>query len=69
VHEPFTHAEETQGLLFPQAPLVLQVSTLLFTQRVALGAQTPVQLPPTHAWLVHGVEFCQVPPESQVCGC
>jgi hypothetical protein len=49
VHEPFTQADETHAVLFPQAPLVLQVSTLLFTQRVAFGVHTPVQFPPTHA--------------------
>jgi hypothetical protein len=69
VQDPFTQADDTHGVLLPQAPLDEQVSTLLLTHRVAFGVQTPVQFPPTHAWLVQGVVFCQLPPPSQVCGC
>jgi hypothetical protein len=49
VHAPFTQADDTHGVLLPQAPLDEQVSTLLPTHRVAFGAHTPTQLPPTHA--------------------
>jgi hypothetical protein len=35
----------------------------------APGAHDPVQLPPTHAWLVHAVAFCHVPLVLHVCGC
>jgi hypothetical protein len=49
MHDPVTHAELTHAVLFPHAPLEEQVSTLLFTHRVAAGVQTPVQFPPTQA--------------------
>jgi hypothetical protein len=49
-----------------QAPLVEHVSTLFPEQRIALGAQTPVQLPLTHAWFEHAASFCHVPVESHV---
>lgn len=68
MHAPLTHADETQGVLPPQAPLEEHVSTLLPVHRVAFGVHTPVQLPPTHAWFEHAEPFCQTPPESQVCG-
>jgi len=66
VHAPFTQADETHGVLLPQAPPDEQVSTLFPVHRVAFGAHTPTQLPPTHAWFEHTEPFCQTPPESQV---
>jgi hypothetical protein len=66
MHDPVTHAELTQAVLLPHVPLDEQVSTLLFTHRVAAGAHTPVHVPPTHAWFEQGAPFCQVPVLSHV---
>jgi hypothetical protein len=50
-------------------PWALQVWAVVDdpTHPVELGAQTPVQAPPTHAWFVHACAAPQVPVESQVC--
>jgi hypothetical protein len=68
MHDPVTHAELTHAVLLVHAPPEEHVSTLLFTQWVVPGEQTPVQLPPTQAWFEHAVPSTQVPVPSHVCG-
>ncbi len=43
------------------------VSTPLPEHLVVVGAQTPVQAPEMHAWLVQTAGVAHVPLESQVC--
>jgi hypothetical protein len=40
----------------------------LFEHCSASGVHTPVQSPPTHAWLAHEARGCHVPLASHVCG-
>lgn len=62
-------APHCPGVMVPfvQAPWLLQVWGMVPEQLVAPGAQTPVQTPLTHAWLVQATGAPHVPEELHVC--
>jgi hypothetical protein len=66
MHAPVTQAEATQGFAVPQVPVPEHVCTPLFEHVREPGAQTPVQAPPTQAWLVHAAGTLQSPLGRQV---